>query len=68
MKYEKGQIANIYYEMERRISLMIMQHEIENDTELKDARCLMRQGIYAALMVTASNWEEVVRWIEEMER
>jgi len=68
MIYEKYQVARIYGEMERRISLMLMQHEIETETELKDTICLMRQGIYVALMATAFNWDEVAAWCQELER
>lgn len=68
MRYEKCQVVRIYDEMERRITLMISQGEIENENELSEARVLMRQGAYAALMATADNWEDVVRWIEEAER
>lgn len=68
MVFNRGQVARVYEEMERRISIMISQGEIETEKELNDTRVLMRQGAYAALMVTASNWEEVVHWIDEMER
>lgn len=68
MTFNRGQVARIYEETERRISVMISNGEIETENELNDARALMRQGIYAALMVTANNWEEIVQWLCEMER
>lgn len=68
MVFNRGQVARVYEEMERRISIMISQREIETENELNDTRTLMRQGAYAALMATATNWEEIVQWINEMER
>ena len=68
MLFNRYEVGRVYEEIERRISLMISQGDIETENELKDARALMRQGAYAALMATAANWEDVVRWIIEMER
>lgn len=68
MVFNRGQVACVYEEIERRISLMISQGDLETENELNDARALMRQGAYAALMATAANWEEVVHWIDEIER
>lgn len=68
MTFNRGQAARIYEEMERRISVMIFNGVIETENELNDARALMRQGIYAALMATANNWEEIVQWLCELER
>lgn len=45
MAFNRGQVAMIYEEMERRISVMIFNGEIETENELNDARVLMRQGI-----------------------
>ena len=68
MVFNRYEVVRVYEEIERRISLMISQGDIDTENELKDARALMRQGSYAALMATAENWEEVVNWIDEIER
>ena len=68
MVFNRGQVARVYEETERRISIMISNGEIETENELNDTRALMRQGAYSALMATATNWEEIVQWIDEMER
>ena len=68
MVFNRGQVARVYDEMERRISIMISDGEIETENELNDTRALMRQGVYAALMATTTNWEEIVQWIDEIER
>ena len=68
MVFKRYEVVRVYEEIERRISLMISQGDIETENELNDARALMRQGAYAALMATAENWEEVVHWIDEIER
>ena len=68
MVFNRYQVGRVYEEMECLISIMMSQGDIENENELKEARALMRQGAYAALMATAANWEEVVHWIDEMER
>ena len=68
MVFNRGQIASVYDEIERRISIMIYDGEIETEKELNDIKVLMRQGAYATLMATATNWEEIVQWIDEIER
>ena len=71
MTFNRDQVARIYEEyeeMERRISVMMSNGEIETVNELNGARALMREGIYAALMTTANNWEEIVQWLCELER
>ena len=68
MVFNREQVVSIYEEMERRISVMIYQGEFDTDNELHDTIVSMRQGAYAALMATATNWEEIVQWIDEIER
>lgn len=68
MKFSREQVVRVYNEVERRISLMIIQRDIESEEELQNSRSLMRQGIYSTFMALAFNWEEVVMWIDEIER
>lgn len=68
MVFNRGQVVSVYDEIERRISIMISDGDIETENELNDTKVLMRQGAYATLMATASNWEEIVQWIDEIER
>ena len=68
MLFNRNEVGRVYEEIERRISLMVSQGDIETENELKDAIALMRQGAYSALMAMSTNWEEIVQWIDEIER
>ncbi len=67
MKYTKGQVKAIYDEMERRIYMMICADSFENEYDRKQYKNAMLQGVYSALIVTASNWPEVRSWTDEIE-
>lgn len=67
MKYTKQQVKAIYDETERRIYMMIRADSFEDEYDLREYKNAMLQGVYSALMVTASNWPEVRSWADEIE-
>ena len=67
MKYTKEQVKAIYDETERRIYMMICDDAFEDEYDLREYENAILQGVYSALMVTASNWPEVRSWTDEIE-
>ena len=64
--YTREQVEAVYDEVDRRLEMDIRDGYFYNkqgnfqDAEYKDYRAAMLQGVYSALMATASNWSEVV--------
>ena len=67
MKYTKEQVNAIYDETERRLYMMICDDSFEDEFARREYENAMLQGVYSALMVTASNWPDVRQWCSEIE-
>lgn len=63
MLYTKENIEAICAEVNRRLELRVAYGE----TDIETIKADMLQGVYAALMATASNWPEIVRWMDIIE-
>lgn len=67
MKYTKEQVKAIYDETERRLYQMVFDDSFEDEFDQWEYQKAMLQGVYSALMATASNWPDVAQWCREIE-
>ena len=67
MQYTFEQVKRIYAEMHRRIYNLIRFDSFVDDNDRREFQNAMLQGIYSALMATASNWPDVVQWCSRLE-
>lgn len=67
MEYTKEQVKAIYDETERRLYMMICDDSFEDEFVRREYENAMLQGVYSALMATASNWPDVRQWCSEIE-
>lgn len=67
MKYTKEQVKAIYDETERRLYMMICDDSFEDEFDRREYENAMLQGVYSALVATATNWPEVAQWCREIE-
>lgn len=67
MRYTKDQIRAIYDETARRLYMMIYDGSFEDDNDRLEYQNAMLQGVYSALIATASNWPEVAQWCKVIE-
>lgn len=66
-RYTSDEVRSIYREIHRRLNFSVMDGSVETQSEYLERRNVMMQGVYSALMVTASNWPEVVSWLSALE-
>lgn len=67
MQYTKDQIRAIYDETARRLYMMIYDGSFKDDNDRLEYQNAMLQGVYSALIATASNWPEVAQWCKVIE-
>lgn len=67
MRYTKDQVRAIYNETARRLYMMIRSDSFEDENNLREYENAMLQGVYSALVATASNWPEVDQWCRAIE-
>ena len=65
--YTKDMIENIVCEVVRRIELDIQDMVYETYDDVREGTKEKMQGVYSAVMATASNWSECVWWFDELE-
>lgn len=68
MKYTREQIEAVYEEAGRRMYLEARDGTFEDDFDRREYRKAMLQGVYSALIATATNWPEVANWCREIEK
>ena len=67
MGYTKEQIEAVYGEVSRRLTQMVENEDFEDDFDRKEYQKAMLQGVYSALIATATNWPEAAKWCCEAE-
>lgn len=67
MNYTKEQIEAVYGEVSRRLSMMICDDSFEDEFDRREYQNAMLQGVYSALIATATNWPEAAKWCCEAE-
>lgn len=67
MRYTKEQIEAVYDEVSRRLTQMAADDDFEDYFDRKEYQKAMLQGVYSALIATATNWPEAEKWCCEAE-
>ena len=67
MRYSKEQIEAVYDEVSRRLTQMVANEDFDDDFDRKEYQKAMLQGVYSALIATATNWPEAAKWCGEAE-
>lgn len=71
--YTREQVQAAYDELKRRVNLEVEEYpELYDDQDMPESDYFemvrfMTNGLYSVFMATATNWPEIVQWIQEEE-